>query len=251
MWLPHEQNIMINMSCQFLSHVKNWVSVLLQQICTVEGQSRRQWFSFGKIRWYNNCSFGSHCKTRFDLHDFYLCEFQGAVYFVTRQKRRASATCFKRLGTTHVIPFAQWYMYVYCLSGDDEHLQFGCWIQFLFFCGPIVFFANWGDTCPFLQIITPEKLPWGVEQCLPKDVNQWSCLAVFLLLHKHAGKALTLLPFSLCCLWLNRYHVLSCILPALRILWNFSSYPVAREGRKEVMGAEGLSNPWTEIDMNL
>jgi len=42
MWLPHEQNIMINMSCQFLSHVKNWVSVLLQQICTVEGQSRRQ-----------------------------------------------------------------------------------------------------------------------------------------------------------------------------------------------------------------
>ncbi|CAN5969604.1 unnamed protein product [Sphagnum jensenii] len=31
---------------------------------------------------------------------------QGAVYFVTYQKRRVSATCFKRLGTTHVIQFA-------------------------------------------------------------------------------------------------------------------------------------------------
>jgi hypothetical protein len=35
-----------------------------------------------------------------------LCEFQGAVYFVTHQKRRVSAVCFKRLGTTHVIQFA-------------------------------------------------------------------------------------------------------------------------------------------------
>ncbi len=100
------------------------------------------------------------------------------------------------------------------------------------------------NDCHFLQIIAPERLPWGVEQCLPKDVNQWSCLALLLLLHQHTSKALTLLPFSLRCLWLNRYHLLSCILRALHILWNFSSYPVSREGRK-------LWVLWTKIDMNL
>lgn len=136
-------------------------------------------------------------------------------------------------------------MYVYCLCGDDEPLQFGCWIQCLLFCGPVVFFTNRGDTCPFLEVVTPERIPWAVEQCLLEDGNQWSCLALFLLVHQHTSKALTLLPFSLCCLWLNRYHLLSCILPALHILWNFSSYPVSREGRKEVVGS--VDRNWHEV----
>ncbi len=52
------------------------------------------------------------------------------------------------------------------------------------------------------------------------------------------------LLFCPCCLWLNRY-LLSCILPALHILWNFSSYPVSREGRKEVMGS--VDRNWHEL----
>ncbi|KAG0558039.1 hypothetical protein KC19_11G174900 [Ceratodon purpureus] len=38
-------------------------------------------------------------------------------------------------------------------------------------------------------MITPNRLPPGVDDCLSEDVNEWSRLALFQLLHRHAGKA--------------------------------------------------------------
>ncbi|XP_024403343.1 ribulose-1,5 bisphosphate carboxylase/oxygenase large subunit N-methyltransferase, chloroplastic isoform X2 [Physcomitrium patens] len=47
-------------------------------------------------------------------------------------------------------------------------------------------------------MITPNRLPSCVEESLSEDVNEWSRLALFQLLHKHAGKASPWEPYIRC-----------------------------------------------------